>query len=237
MRAGIAAVAVVLFGASTAGVAVASEQNFDWSGAYIGLHAGYGWGSIHDVNNPAAVEQDIDGGFGGLQAGYNYQFSSNVVLGIEADVSFGGVGGNYDDRDKNQFSTYYTEDEVETFGTVRARVGYAADRFLPYVTGGLAWGTIENMLGCDRDRVPLTLGCAANGGAFETSKTDTSIGWVVGAGVEYALTQNWSIKGEYLFNDLGKNNVTLSDPNYPNIGDRKFDSQFSTVRFGVNYLF
>lgn len=210
----------------------------DWSGAYIGAHGGYGWGSIHDVNNPAAVEQDIEGAFGGIQAGYNHQFSSNIVLGAEVDVSFGSVEGDYDGRDKNQFNSYYTEDKVETFGTLRARAGFAADRFLPYVTGGLAWGTTEHMLGCDRARVALTNGCAANGGAFETSKSDTSFGWVIGAGIEYAITEDWTIRGEYLYNDLGENEVTLVDPNYPAaISKRKFDTHFSTVRIGVNYLF
>jgi len=237
MRIRIAAVVVALLG-SAANVAVASDQTTDWSGAFVGLHGGYGWGSIHDVNNPAAVEQDIDGGFGGVQIGYNHQFSSNIVLGVEADASFGDIGNSYDGRDKSQYNSYYTEDKVEAFGTLRARLGYAAYGFLPYVTGGLAWGSSEHMLGCDRARVALTNGCAANGGEIETTKSDTSVGWVIGGGLEYAFTDSWSIRGEYLFHDLGKNEVTLRDPNYPaSISDRKFDTHFSTVRVGVNYLF
>ncbi|MEJ6783748.1 outer membrane protein [Aminobacter sp. Piv2-1] len=211
----------------------------NWSGGYVGLHAGGGWGTVLDVNNPRASEQDIDGALGGIQAGYNYQFSNNVVFGIEADVSLGDVGANFDGRTVSEFNTYYTEDKIEALGTLRARLGYAADRFMPYLTGGLAWARIDHTLGCDVDRVDVTLGCQANGGAFETSKSDTSVGWTAGGGVEFALTEKWTLKGEYLYTDLGKNKVTLIDPNRPGspVNERNFETKFSQLRLGVNYRF
>ena len=211
-----------------------------WTGGYIGVHAGYGWGDTHDKNNPDAAKQDIDGFLGGLQAGYNWQFDNNVVLGAEADISFGDVKEKWYDRDNNQYSPYYGEDKVKVSGSLRARLGYAADRFMPYVTGGLAWASQKHTLGCDAGLVTATNGCQnrAGGQQFETSKSKTSVGWVVGAGAEYALTDNWILRGEYLYTDLGKNKVTLSDPNYPTaIADREFETKFSTVRLGVSYKF
>lgn len=216
-----------------------APAGFIWTGGYVGLHAGYGWGSVHDVSNPNATKQDIDGGFGGIQAGYNYQFSNNVVLGVEADASFGDIGATFDGRTIDENNPYYTEDKVKALGTLRARLGYAADRFMPFVTGGLAWGNTDHTLGCDSDRPILTNGCGGSGSdeRFETSKSDTSVGWTAGAGAEYALAANWTLKAEYLYVDLGKNKVTLVDPFYPARSERNFETKFSTVRLGVNYKF
>lgn len=208
---------------------------FNWSGAYIGAHLGYGWGKTHDINNPAAVEKDIDGILGGIQVGYNAHLPNDVVLGIEASASFANIKDEWFGRDTNQFDSYYTEDKVEGIGTLRARLGYAMDNFLPYVTGGLAIARTKHVLGCDTALVAQTNGC---GTVFEASKSDTSVGWTVGAGAEYAFDQNWSLKAEYLYTDLGSNTVTLVDPNYPTaIHDRDFDTHFHTVSIGVNYRF
>lgn len=218
----------------------ADDLSVNWTGGYVGVHAGYGWGTVLDVNNPNATEQDIDGGFGGIQAGYNHQFSNNVVLGVEADVSLGNVSGAFDGRTISVYNGYYTEDEITALGTLRARLGYSAGRFLPFVTGGLAWANVDHMLGCDRARVvgaPLPpTGCATK---FETSKSDIAVGWTVGAGAEYALTDKWSLKGEYLYTDLGKNRVMLVDANFPGnpVNNRNFDMQFSAVKLGLNYRF
>lgn len=91
---------------------------FSWTGFYVGANAGYGWGSSA-FNSP--------GGFvGGLQAGYNYQFLNNVVIGVETDFDFAGIsGGPY---------------SLDYFGTVRGRLGYAFDRVLLYGTVGFAYG-------------------------------------------------------------------------------------------------
>lgn len=212
---------------------------FNWSGAYIGAHAGYGWGKTRDVDHPRPAdlpEKKPKGGLGGIQAGYNWQFDNNVVLGAEADVSFGSIKKDWDGRTINVHSPYYTKDEIGVHGTVRARLGYAADRFLPYITGGLAWADMKHTLGCDNSRPAITTNCAVTN--FETKKSKTSVGYVVGAGLEYALTDNWTVKGEYLFTDLGKNKVTIVDPNYPNFhSERNFKTRFNEVRIGVNYKF
>ncbi len=221
---------------------MAPDAVFSWTGGYIGLHGGYGWGKTHDKNNPAAEKKDIDGGLAGIQAGYNSQLDNNLVLGVEGDVSFGSVNEKW--RDGNQYSGYHTEDKVMALGTLRARLGYAAGNFMPYVTGGLAIGKTKHTLGCGADLIrnqdPAGQGCKTNGpkDEFQTSKSDTSTGYVVGVGGEYAFTNNWTFKAEYLYTDLGKNSVTLVDPNFPAaINARKFDTNFSTVRLGVNYKF
>src|SRR5690606_32456425 len=167
-----------------------------------------------DVNNTGAPAKDIDGILGGLQVGYNAHLPNNIVLGVEASASFANVENDWVGwRDTtNQYNGYFTEDKVEVVGALKARLGYAVDNFLPYVTGGLAVARTKHVLGCDQDLVDQTLGCQANEGSFETSQSDTTVGWTVGAGAEYAFDQNWSLKAEYLYTDIGTNTVTLVDP-------------------------
>lgn len=212
---------------------------FNWTGGYIGAHAGYGWGNTEDVNNPEASKVKPKGALGGVQAGYNWQFDNNVVLGAEADVSFGNIKKSWAGNDTNQYDSYYGSDEIRTHGSVRARLGYAADRFLPYVTGGLAWADTRNSVGCNTDRVINTNGCGGktNGGSFEDRGSSTRVGYAIGAGAEYAITNNWTVKAEYLYSDYGKKNVTITDPYKNTKSDRRFKTNLSEVRVGVNYKF
>ncbi len=211
---------------------------FDWSGAYIGVHGSYGWGSTRDVNNAAAVSKDLDGFAGGLQVGYNWQSPSNFVLGVEADITLGSFTESW--IDPNEFSGYFTEDKVTASGTLRARLGYAVGRFLPYATGGLAIAHTKHTLGCSPAFVTSPLGgsCVTNpAGVFETSDSRTSVGYSVGAGAEVAVTDNWTLKAEYLYTDLGRNSVTLVDPRFSALSERRFDTSYNQVRIGVNYRF
>ncbi len=126
---------------------------FDWTGPYVGLTGGYGWGTS-------------DGWLGGAFAGYNFQVTPNWVAGIEGDIVGSGKKTNGWDS------------------SLRARLGYAYDRYLLYGTGGLAFGDIKN------------------GGA-----TATRTGWAIGAGVEAALTSNVTGRFEYRYTDLGRATV------------------------------
>ena len=214
------------------------DTGHNWSGPYIGAFAGYGWAKQHDVSNPNAAEQKADDFLGGVTLGYNYQFDNNIVLGAEIDQSFGKVGKSW--GGSNQYDPYYGEDSISNLGTARVRVGYAADRFLPYITGGLAWADLKHGLGCDVNRVPVTNGCQNNPyglTSFETNKSGYEFGYALGAGVEYAVTDSISLKTEYLYADFGKNKVTLSDPNYPALSERNFKSSIHTIRVGLNYHF
>jgi outer membrane immunogenic protein len=175
---------------------------FSWTGFYLGANAGYGWGSGKEgIDNLSP-----DGWLGGGQVGFNYQFGNNVVIGAEADFQ----GSDINDSGYNGF--YDTRSKMDYFGTVRGRIGYAFDNVLPYLTGGLAWGhnEIENLdLGITSDK--------------------THVGWTVGGGLEYALTNNWTVKAEYLYMDLG-------DEFYDSIGEDA-GLKASTARIGVNYKF
>lgn len=217
--------------------AVPYAVGYNWTGLYAGVHGGYGWGQTQDIANAGAAERKTNGGFGGLQAGYNYQINS-IVIGAEADGSFGSISNSWGGT--NQFDPYYGKDTVSTFGTLRGRVGYAFDRVLIYGTGGLAWGVEDHGFGCDAARVAVTNGCQNKKGGqkFYVGASPVNVGWTVGGGVEYAAFGNWTVKAEYLLMDLGTNSVTMADPNYPAAKSlRNFDTQFHTVRVGVNYRF
>src|SRR5690625_118268 len=180
----------------------------DWTGFYLGGHVGFGWGQIEDVSNPQALRRDTDGLIGGLQAGYNLQ-AGNIVFGVEADATLSDMHESWGGR--TAFDSYYGEDRQEFFGTVRGRIGYAVDNVLPYVHGGLAWSKNEHGFGCDAARAPGTNGCTA--GPFYVKDSDFVVGWTIGAGVEMALIDNWSVKVEYAYTDYGENDLRLVDPN------------------------
>ena len=184
-----AAAADLAYKAPQAAYAVAPV--FTWTGFYLGANAGYGWGE-------ADYSGDIDGFAGGIQAGYNYQLSGPFVIGVEADIQYSNIGSGVF--------------ELDYFGTVRARAGFAVDQFLLFGTAGFAYGR----------------------GSYEIAgltNDQTNVGWTVGAGAEYAIDLNWSVKAEYLYMDLG-------DETYSTIGgpiDVGLTSNI--VRAGVNYRF
>jgi len=216
---------------------------YNWSGVFIGAHGGYGWGQFQDVSNPDAQAQSTKGGFGGLQIGYNYQpVGSSLVAGVEADVSFGSIGKTWRaaDTSGSPFDPYYGSDKMEMFGTVRGRIGYAFDRVMPYVTGGLLWSRNRHDLGCDIAVAPagISNGCQNRVAAFDVSETKTSLGWVVGAGIESAIAGNWTARAEYLYGTTDTGTVNLPDPNYPTARSlRDFDGHVNLVRVGLNYRF
>ncbi|HSI42491.1 MAG TPA: outer membrane protein [Xanthobacteraceae bacterium] len=210
---------------------------FSWTGFYIGANVGYGWaetdnwnyGYYDSYNGGGKVKPD--GWFGGGQIGYNYQFTNNVVVGLEADFEFAdmkdtrGYNGFWDLNDWYDAGKVTTE--IESFGTIRARLGYAYDRFLPYVTGGLAWGNVKvSDRWTEYDGVNDLVG-----ETFGYSADDTLWGWTIGAGIEYAITDNWTTKIEYLYADLGS-----IDFNGHHWND-DLDVTLQTVKIGVNYKF
>ena len=185
---------------------------FTWNGMYVGLNAGYGFGHsnwTNTVTQTSTGDFNINGGLIGGTVGYNVQLSS-VVVGLEADLDWSNIKGS---------STAGCAGACQTsnswLGTLRGRLGYAFDRFLPYVTAGAAFGNVK--------------------GTFAASSfSDTNAGWTAGVGVEYAFVTNWSAKLEYLYADLGKATCdVLCSAGVP------FDVTFKTniVRAGVNYRF
>lgn len=198
MRISIAALAAsALMLGATAADADPISPYASWTGFYVGAHAGYAWGdSSSHYTDPALSTFDINmkpsGEFGGLQAGYDYQMPNNIVLGALADIALDNVSDTIPDR-LAAFAGHGPNtitSRTQYSGTARLRVGYALDRFLPYVTGGYAWA---------HSRI------AATDGSISTS-ADFS-GWTLGAGAEYALTDHVSLKAEYLYADFSRKTV------------------------------
>jgi outer membrane immunogenic protein len=230
----------------------AHAQEDRWSGVYVGAHGAWADGKVKDVSNPQASTQDIDGWQGGVQVGFNKQ-SGNFLFGVEGDATFGKSEKKWLDRETggSQFSAYYGADSIRTSGTVRARAGIAGEKALVYLTGGLAIADTRHGFGCKGSLQPAAIGrCRGNGDDdFYTSEKKTRFGYVVGGGVELAVTDNVSIKGEYNYLDYGKANVSLTDPiDRPNTGnpaqpyvpitgDRKFDISNHMAKVGVNFRF
>lgn len=176
---------------------------YNWTGGYIGINGGGAWGRSSFGAPFASNSYNLSGGVLGATLGYNFQAGA-LVWGIEGDLDWSNIRGS------GPCGLTTCETRNGWLGTVRGRVGYAADRFMPYVTGGLAVGDIRtNITGV---------------GSANTTKA----GWTLGAGVEWALWQNWTAKVEYLYVDLGRGG-----------GIAGTDASFHTslVRAGLNYRF
>jgi outer membrane immunogenic protein len=186
---------------------------FTWNGFYLGINAGYGFGRstwTDTITQATTGSFNVNGGLVGGTAGYNLQLST-IVVGLEGDIDWSNIKGS---TTTNCVSTCETSNSW--LGTARGRIGYAFDRFLPYVTAGAAFGNVK--------------GSVAGFGNF----SKTQVGWTGGAGLEYAFFDNWSAKFEYLYVDLGTAtcDVTCS-------GGDPLNATFKTniLRGGVNYKF
>lgn len=215
----VLAVAVLVSGAQAADLGGRPSLKDDpdgaprylWTGAYAGLQAGYGWGASRQTNTVSLVttgSYDIDGYVAGGTLGYNMQ-SGSTVWGIESDLSFSDVSG----RTFNACGAGCTS-TVDWLMTVRARLGLDMNGWMPYITAGLALGDTQSRIG----------------GAG--SRTELSVGWTVGGGVEVKLDRNWSVKAEYLYVDLGDMSYTLVGNNL-----RADFDEIHIVRGGINYKF
>lgn len=198
--------------------AVRAAPMYDWSGFYLGGHVGYGGGNFGPGTNPLPQQgvffpHSITGLIGGYQAGYNVQLQNNWVLGAEADISFTSPL----DRPKLTPAPFNTT--FDYFGTVRGRIGYAFGAWLPYATGGAAWG---------RTRIDLN----DPAGEFIGNKSRLHLGWVAGTGLEVALGGSWSGKVEYTYIDLGGRTYGLGDVPLPDVA---VDPRIHTVKIGLNY--
>ena len=205
-----------------------------WTGVYAGFNAGGAFGlgqsdfSIAGVAAFATAKNDVAGGIGGGQVGYNWQ-AGMTVLGVETDFQASGVRGSLRAPCLPlmcgiPLTATYTQ-RVPWFGTVRGRVGVASNAWLIYVTAGYAYA----QLGTDASAV-------AGPATATLSLRETRNGWTAGGGIEVALAAGWSAKLEYLYLDLGRTSTGLVFPGLPVITD---DARFTmnVVRAGLNYRF
>lgn len=199
-------------------VAVEVPSVFVWTGGYVGLQAGYAWGDgyVDQTNGDGFIDLEPDGFLGGIYAGYNYQMPNNVVLGAEIDVVYADVDGSAQAFDgPGDPDDLIGEQELNWSGAARLRLGYAVDRFLPYIAGGVAFGDID-----------LT---ATEPGDPTTSFGDTYVGWTIGGGFDYAFTDNILFRAEYRYTDFGSETFESFNAD--------MDLETNEVRFGIAYKF
>jgi outer membrane immunogenic protein len=236
---------------SQTGLAVESAPSYNWTGFYAGFHFGYGFGEA-DTNftplpnaatffnmAPTKLSYQPDGVTGGVQVGYNYQ-TGCFVVGIEADFSGSAMSGSETvspiiQSDGTSFpgpGFLRAKENINWFGTLRPRLGYTVTpTLLIYGTGGLAYGNVSYSATSNF----LTVGTVT----YPVSFNRTQVGWTLGAGVEYALAKNWSVKAEYLYMDLGSQSATANpDPaNPPFQVGYKWETTANIVDIGLNYKF
>jgi len=188
--------------------APAFVPTYSWTGFYFGINGGGAFGSS---SWDRTGSRNISGGLIGSTLGYNYQIGQTVV-GVEGDIDWADINGSSTNACPAGCKTSDT-----WLSTVRGRLGYAADRFMPFVTGGAAFGNIR-----------------ASTPGFPQTGADRA-GWTVGGGLEAALAANWTAKVEYLYVDLGSFNCGLNCGAGLTTDNVSFHTNL--LRAGVNYKF
>jgi outer membrane immunogenic protein len=254
--------------------------SYNWSGWYIGGNAGYGW-----LNNetaeifpgsgtgnlftfpafpPATAQSSTisfsgSGGFGGFQAGYNYQLQSNWLVGVETDLQAASIKGSANGTIRTVFSDPFfglpdwsttAGTNIRWFGTMRARVGFLpTDNLLLYATGGFAYGQVERTANVSSTFAPPgntsaggTFNCANSSACFLETERHTQTGWAAGVGAERAFwrsaTMNASLKVEYLHVDLGGRTLFIPATQPPGVATMIASysaARFDMVRIGLNF--
>jgi outer membrane immunogenic protein len=265
---------------------------WNWTGFYIGANGGYGWGRW-DSNSISPIfpdgvttnaNPDVQGWFGGVTAGYNWQANQQWVFGVEGDFDWSGEKASDGSSSSTSLTTSAltvgfpqglgacdahfpctttvattaatttnNEWRKDWFATLRLRAGFLIEpTWLVYGTGGLAFAgtkfstssstgtttttTITDSAGDIVNPVTAAAGgsptvtSSATSSAF--SETQDRVGFAVGGGVEKLLTQNWSVKAEYLFMDFGKHTFLAGTGD-----DTSINLVENVVRVGVNYNF
>lgn len=217
------------------------EAVYDWTGFYIGVHGGGGWGRKEATSRdftvggvPVAASQakiKPSGWLAGGQIGYNFYqsptawwFGGRFVLGVEAQGSWADM-----DETVSCFSGAFTARctaKVDSLGTVALRYGTAWNRFFFYSKIGVAWA---------RDK--YTIDSTVPGFPATFSADETRWGWMSGTGAELALGNNWSAKAEYNYMGLRRETVTFSGTPAGVSFDAEIKQRIHLVKFGLNYHF
>jgi outer membrane immunogenic protein len=208
---------------------------FSWTGFYIGGNVGGAWANTTVTDSVFGLNfsRTSDAVFvGGGQVGGNYEFSNNVVVGVEGDFDWAANNNNNNATVVGPpplFHTFTASVNDKWMATVAGRLGYAFDRWMIYAKGGGGWIGANGFTVTD-----LTTGASVSGGSSQTAS-----GWLVGGGFEYAFANNWTVRAEYDYFGLSSRSVTIPI-NVPIIGGDTFSTgrnniQMATV--GINFLF
>lgn len=204
-----------------------------WAGGYVGASLGYGWGDskFTDIDGYNATDEtfsfDPDGWFGGAQAGYNWQ-NQNLVYGIEGDLGYLNIAGSASQPSSPADDTVGSI-SGGAYAGLSGRLGYAQNNTLFYLKAGGVYSDGKRKI-----NDPCNTG-SCGGGLISGSKT-VGFGYQVGAGIEQALNDNWSVKAEYLYFDFGKETIRGRAPGGSDF-NYKANLSASTVKLGVNYRF
>jgi outer membrane immunogenic protein len=191
---------------------------------------------------------NVGGALGGIQSGYNWQFNRQWVAGIEADFDWSGIKGagtsnfTLGGATPGALSSFIGSEDINWFGTIRGRLGWLpTNSILVYGTGGFAYGhvdlnaTLNSTVGANAG-VANGFGyqCDTGANCFVGRTSQTLDGWTAGAGAEYAISSNVTLKVEYLYINLGRaaavNSVALDGRA---VTPSSFTANFSTVSFNV----
>jgi outer membrane immunogenic protein len=207
---------------------------FSWTGCYIGGHAGYAWGRKKVTSGDPLLfpgltdnaHHDVDGFIAGGQIGCNLWQRDRWVFGIEGQASWADIDGDValPAVTVGELSNFRTE--IDVIGSIAARLGYAfgaTGQTLVFVKGGAAF-VHEQFKG------------AFLFDPLSQSDKDLRWGWMVGAGVEQALSSNWSLKAEYNYSNFGTRDVDLCAPG-PVCDTYSIKQHIHLVKFGINYRF
>jgi outer membrane immunogenic protein len=214
------------------------DPGYNWSGFYIGGHIGSAWiqepatylGTTGIPLDPVGTvySANRNGFLGGLQAGYSYQMQ-NIVLGVTGDFSW--TNASIDNATTAVFfpaATVHTLARTNWYGTIAGRLGFAVNNVLLYAKGGVAF--TEETYG----------GNAVAGGAVVSSfnnLTSTRTGYVVGAGIEYGISPNWTVFAEYNYLDFGTRNYTLVSTTAGFTVNLDVKDRVDMFKGGLNYKF
>ena len=185
--------------------AYVAPMAYSWTGFYLGLNGGYGFGRGEFTGGLPSGGFDAGGGLFGATVGYNWQ-TGPLVFGLEGDIDWSGMRGS-------ATCGGITSCDVRNdyLATIRGRLGYAMDRWMPYITGGAAIGNVKTSIA----------------GLGDTN--NTKAGWTVGGGIEASIAGPWTAKVEYLHVDLGSADTAVAGTS------AKFTSDI--IRGGINYKF
>jgi outer membrane immunogenic protein len=234
---------------------------YDWTGFYIGGNAGGGWqdnrsasfipnGALASIlGGPPPQSFHTSGALGGAQYGYNWHFHPNWVAGVEVDFDFSDIKGSGSANFLGigglapQLYSSKASEDIKWFGTVRGRLGFVPiSNLLVYGTGGFAYGKVDqsaSIVNVGGTTVGVgTATCAGFTTCYAGTSSRTATGWSAGGGAEYGLSRNWTIRAEYLYVDLGRNNFAVTGVAPGDSFTARFNpTTFNVVRGGFNFRF
>jgi outer membrane immunogenic protein len=237
----------------------------NWTGFYVGINGGYGWNdpTVSFVGNDLTTTTFTCGGFGGgtcpqpagfgmngwlagAQLGYNWQFDQNWLVGLETDFDGANIRGSSTSPTFNfggGASNFQADQKIDYFGTVRARFGFIpTGPLLIYGTGGFAYAHVKEDVALNTANTgggivgsPGFVCNAPGTGCFAGSSSRIAVGWTLGAGLEYALGNNLSVKAEYDYIDLGRGDTVDVVNLTPGVGTgvASFNASYSHLYFNV----